>query len=223
LLFREKSFKIHELMHHIVEFLTLLIVKIIEASGYFGVFTLMTFESALIPIPSEITMTFSGFLASEGKMSLFTLCLVGGFANLIGSLLAYWLGFWGQEHFVRTLIKKYGKFILVSEDEFDKSMKWFKKYGESIAFFSRLMPIVRTFISLPCGIAKMNLWKFSYLTLIGAIIWSFILANIGFILGSNWSKLEVYYRKYELLIGTLLIGLVIYFIWHKIKKIKGCR
>jgi len=208
-------------MHHIVEFFTLLIVKTIEAGNYFGVFTLMTFESALIPIPSEITMTFSGFLASEGKMNLFALCLVGGFANLVGSLLAYWLGFWGQEHFVRTLIKKYGKFILVTENEFDKSMKWFKKYGESIAFFSRLMPIVRTFISLPCGIAKMNLWKFSCFTLIGSLLWSFLLAFIGFTLGSNWNKLEIYYRKYELLIGTLLIALVIYFIWHKIKKIKG--
>ena len=107
--------------------------------------------------------------------------------------------------------------------DFDKSMKWFKKYGESIAFFSRLMPIVRTFISLPCGIAKMNLWKFSYLTFIGSTIWSFMLAYIGFMLGSNWNKLEIYYRKYELLIGTILIGLIVYFILHKIKKIKGDR
>jgi membrane protein DedA with SNARE-associated domain len=206
-------------MEHLAGF----IIHIIDKIGYAGVFVLMMLESALIPIPSEVTMTFSGYLVSLGKMNLFFLSFVGALANLVGSLLAYWLGYWGEEKFIRKLIIKYGRYLLVSVDEFDHSLIWFDKYGENITFFSRLMPIVRTFISLPAGLAKMNLIRFSTLTFIGSFIWSLLLSSIGFVLGKNWKSLEVYYRKFEYVIAALIIVGIVFYIFHKIKKMKNSK
>lgn len=180
----------------------------------------MTAESALIPIPSEVTMTFAGFLASTGRFNLILVIFVGALANLVGSILAYWLGYWGEETVIRDLIKKYGKFLLITEDEYDRAEKWFRKYGESITFFSRILPVVRTFISLPAGIAEMNFWRFSIFTFIGSLIWSAFLTYIGFALGKNWNTLHVYYQKFELLIIGGVILLVGYYIFHKVQKLR---
>ncbi len=192
----------------------------IERIGYLGVFILMTLESALIPIPSEITMPFAGYLVSENKMNLHILAFTGGFANLVGSILAYWLGFWLEDRLIRKWIRKYGKFLLISEDEYDRVERWFRKYGEQIVFFSRLMPAVRTFISLPAGVAKTNFTKFCILTFLGSLIWSYFLSYIGFFLGKNWSSIEVYYRKFEYLIVVGFITLIVWFFVHKVKGIK---
>jgi len=185
-----------------------------------GIFLLMTAESALIPIPSEVTMPFSGFLVSLGKFNLYFVIFTGAFANLAGSWLAYWLGYWVEDHILRSWIRKYGKYLLISEHEYDRSEKWFLKYGESIVFFSRVLPIVRTFISLPAGIAKMKFWKFSYLTFLGSLIWSIFLTLIGFYLGKNWNSIEVYYRKFEYLIVGLILIAGVWFVLHKLKALR---
>lgn len=211
------------MVESIVSFFTNIIIQIINFSGYWGVFGLMTAESALIPIPSEITMTFAGYLASTGRFNLWLIIFVGAFANLIGSILAYWLGYWGEETVIRDLIKKYGKYLLITEHEYDRAERWFRKYGERITFFSRVLPVVRTFISLPAGIAEMNFWKFSIFTFIGSFIWSGFLAYIGFILGKNWNSLHIYYQKFEyFIIGSLLL-LVVYYILHKISKLRNIK
>jgi membrane protein DedA with SNARE-associated domain len=176
-------------------------------------------ESALIPIPSEVTMPFAGFLASTGKFNVILVVLIGAFANLVGSWIAYGLGYWGEETVIRNLIKKYGKYLLISEDEYDRSEKWFRKYGEKIVFFSRVLPIVRTFISLPAGIAEMNFWKFSVFTFIGSLIWSGALTYVGFVLGKNWHSLEGYYRKFEYVIVAAIVIAAIYYLYHKWQKI----
>jgi membrane protein DedA with SNARE-associated domain len=207
-------------MSQIINFVTHFIISFIDKSGYLGIFTLMAAESALIPIPSEVTMTFAGYLVTLGKFNLYWVIIVGAFANLFGSLLAFYLGYYGGETVVRNLIKKYGKFVLIDVRELDRSEKWFRKYGEKIVFFSRILPIVRTFISLPAGIAKMNIWKFSIFTLVGSLIWSGILAYIGVVLGANWKLLEVYYRKFELVIVAAGIVIVAYYIWHKLRKFR---
>jgi len=208
------------MLNQIVAFLTNLIIDIIGKTGYWGVFALMAAESALIPFPSEVTMPFAGYLASLGKMNVYILIFVGAFANLFGSILAYWLGYWGEETFVRKLIQKYGKFLLITENEYDRSERWFRKYGEKITFFSRLLPVVRTFISLPAGIAEMNFVKFCIYTFTGSLLWSGLLAYIGFALGKNWHSLEGYYRKFEYVIIFAVAALAIYYIIHKIKKLK---
>jgi membrane protein DedA with SNARE-associated domain len=180
----------------------------------------MTAESALIPFPSEVTMPFAGYLSSLGRLNVYWVIVVGALANLFGSILAYWLGYWGEETFVRKLIKKYGKFFLITMSEYDRSEKWFRKYGEKIVFFSRVLPVVRTFISLPAGIAEMNFTKFCIFTFVGSLIWSALLTYIGFVLGNNWHSLEGYYRKFEYVIIFAALALVLYYIIHKIKKLR---
>lgn len=197
-----------------------LITNSISSWGYLGVFILMTLESALIPIPSEVTMPFAGFLVGLGKLNFWLIVIIGSLANLFGSLLAYALGYWGQERFVRQLVKKYGKYLLITYDEVETAERWFRQRGELIAFGSRLMPVVRTFISLPAGFSQMNVIKFSIYTFLGAFIWSGVLAYLGVILGENWNLLEVYFRKFDILIIGLGIGVIAFYVWYKLRKIK---
>ncbi len=196
------------------------IIHFISTLGYFGVFILMTLESALIPIPSEVTMPFSGSLIASGQFNFWVLVIVGTVGNLVGSLLAYWLGAWGQEAVVRKVIVKYGKYILVSEHEYDRSETWFRNHGELMVFASRVLPVLRTFISLPAGVAKMNLPRFIIYTTVGSFIWSFILTKIGVTLGANWQSLEGYFRKFDVVIVVFCVGVVAWYIWHKLKKVK---
>ncbi len=204
-----------------IEILGSYIINLISSTGYAGVFLLMTLESALIPIPSEITMPFAGSLVQLGKFDLWAVVIVGALGNLFGSLLAYALGYWGGENIVRVVIRKYGKYVLVSEHEFDKSQKWFSKYGELIVFLSRIMPVLRTFISLPAGIAKMNLMKFIVYTVVGSLIWSLLLTYVGVSLGQNWNSLEVYFRKFDLVIVVVLGLTVLAYFYHKFKKVRA--
>lgn len=192
----------------------------ISTFGYPAIFILMTLESALIPIPSEVTMPFAGFLVGLGKMNFLAVVLLGALGNLVGSLAAYALGNFGQERVVRKLVKTYGKYLLISLEEVDQAESWFRTHGGKIAFFSRLLPIVRTFISLPAGIAKMNVFRFSIFTFIGSLIWSTFLAYLGFILGQNWKSLEVYFRKFDILIVLGSIALLVFYVYRKIQKIK---
>lgn len=203
-----------------LELLSQFIIHLIQTTGYFGIFILMTLESALIPIPSEVTMPFSGFLVSQGQLSLPFVILAGALGNLIGSLIAYWVGYILEETVILSLIDKYGKFILISRHEYEKSLHWFKKYGEAIAFFSRLLPAVRTFISLPAGLSEMNVWKFSIYTFLGSLIWTTFLTYVGIITGNNWKSLEPYYRKFEYAIAAVLILGILYYVNHKLKILK---
>ncbi|OGH07380.1 MAG: hypothetical protein A2171_02670, partial [Candidatus Levybacteria bacterium RBG_13_35_9] len=177
-----------------IEILTGFIIQFIESTGYLGIFLLMTLESALIPIPSEVTMPFAGFLVEQGKLNFWAVVLAGAFGNLIGSLIAYALGFYLEEHIILKLVKKYGKFLLVTEHDYLKGVSLLKKYGDFVAFSSRLLPAVRTFISLPAGLAEMNVWKFSFYTFLGSFIWSAFLTYIGVYFGNEWHALEPIYR-----------------------------
>jgi membrane protein DedA with SNARE-associated domain len=203
-----------------ITFLAHWIINSISSWGYAAIFLLMALESALVPIPSEVTMPFAGFLVGLGKLHFGLVVLIGALANLFGSLLAYALGYWGQEKFVRQLIKKYGKYLLVTYHEVETAEKWFRQKGELIAFGSRLLPVVRTFISLPAGFAQMNPLKFSLYTFLGALFWSAVLTFLGVILGENWSILEVYFRKFDVLILLSGLGLVVFYIWFKLRKFK---
>lgn len=197
-----------------------LIIQLIQGTGYFGIFILMGLESALIPIPSEITMPFSGFLAQQGTLNIYLIIVVGTVANLAGSLLAYWIGYALEETVLLKLIRKYGKFILVDEHDYNRAKGWFDKYGDKIVFASRLLPGVRTIISLPAGMFEMNLKKFVIYTTVGCLIWSAFLTYVGYILGANWALLDPYYRKFEYVIVAVLILAVLWYINHKLKVTK---
>lgn len=190
------------------------IINTISASGYGGVTFLMALESACIPIPSEIIMPFSGYLVFVEKFSFWPVVLWGTVGNLLGSVVAYFVGFYGG----RPLIEKYGKYILISHEELEEAERWFKKYGQISIFFSRMLPVVRTFISLPAGIAKMPFWKFSFYTFAGSLPWAFVLTYAGLIMGQNWTELEVYFRKFDWLAVIIILGVVA---WWFIRRLKS--
>jgi membrane protein DedA with SNARE-associated domain len=186
------------------------IIEVISTTGYIGITVLMALESACIPIPSEIIMPFSGFLVFEGHFVFWLVVIWGAIGNLIGSIAAYLVGFYGG----RPLIKKWGKYFLVSSSDLERADRWFDKYGQLAVFFGRLLPIIRTFISLPAGLSRMNFKKFSFYTLAGSLPWSFALTYAGLIMGRNWSALEVYFKKFDLVIGGLIIFLIVWWLWR---------
>lgn len=197
------------------------LTALVASYGIWAIFLLMTLESALIPIPSEITMPFAGFLAGLGLLNFWVVVFVGATGNLFGSLLAFWLGATKGERWVRIAIKKWGKWLLISENELERAKELFKKYGQGISFASRLLPVVRTFISLAAGIAKMDVVLFSSFTILGSFIWSFFLAWLGLKLGENWQEVEPYFRKFEYAIVAGLIVLVALYIRAHLKRIKS--
>src|SRR3990167_7825067 len=200
-----------------IEFATNLIIQFIENTGYCGVFILMTLESALIPIPSEITMPFAGFLVQRGELNLLLVILTGAFANLFGSLIAYGAGFYLEEHVILKLLKKYGRYLLLSIGEYERSLKWLSKHGDAVAFFSRVLPGVRTFISLPAGLSEMNIFKFALYTFLGSLMWSGFLTYVGVYFGENWHALEPYFRKFQIAIVATFIFLALIYLNHKLE------
>lgn len=185
--------------------------------GYPGIVLTMAIESALIPLPSEIIMPFSGFLVTIGKFSLLGVAIAGAAGNVIGSLIAYAIGYYGHEKLVRRFIRKFGKWILVSEHELDVTEQLLHKYKDLVVLGSRVVPGIRTVISLPCGFAKLPLFRFITLTFIGSLVWSYFLAWIGFVLGQNWRTIGPYFHKADAVIVLLIVGAIGFYIYHKLK------
>jgi len=190
------------------------IIYVISSLGYGGIVLLMAIESANIPLPSEIIMPFSGFLIAQGQFNLWWVGLAGAVGCLVGSVLSYFLGAWGG----RPLIEKYGKYILISHHDLDLADRWFNKYGEITVFFARLLPVIRTFISFPAGISRMNFWKFSLYSFLGSLPWSLALAYIGQRMGENWETLRKYFHGADwIILGLIFIGIV-WWVWRHLKQ-----
>jgi len=198
----------------IIDALANFVTLVISHLGYPGVFLLMALESACIPIPSEFIMPFSGFLVATGEMNFWLAVLMGSFGNLAGSWLAWWVGHKGG----RPLVEKYGKYILLSHNDLDTADRYFNKYGQNTVLFTRLMPVIRTFISLPAGIAKMDFKKFSIYTFIGVIPFTAALTYAGVKLRENWDGLQPYFHKFDLVILLFLILGIIWYIFRHIKR-----
>ena len=178
----------------------------------------MAIESALIPLPSEIIMPFSGFLASAGRFDINLVALMGALGNVIGSLIAYAIGFYGHEKLIRRSIRKFGGWILISEKESDETEKLLYRFKDLVVSGSRVVPGIRTVISLPCGFAKLPLGRFIVLTFLGSLIWSYFLAWIGFVLGQNWHDIGPYFHKLDVVIVAVIVGALLFYIYHKIRK-----
>ena len=201
----------------IIEILAKFIIDTISSSGYLGIVILMGIESACIPLPSEIIMPFSGYLVFRGDFELFRTGLAGAFGCVVGSVPAYYLGLYGG----RPLVERYGKYVLISHRDLDLAERWFERYGDWAIFFSRLLPVVRTFISFPAGVARMNFTRFVIYTFIGSFPWCLGLAYVGMKLGENWDTLGVYFHRFDILIGILIALGVLYYVWHHLKGRKG--
>jgi len=180
-------------------------VDVVEAMGLWGVFVLMLLESACIPVPSEATMLFAGFNVSDGEYSLFAAVMVGSVANLVGSWLAYWVGYAGRV----DIVEKHGHKVFIRKHHLEWADRWFERYGDATVFFSRMLPIIRTFISLPAGVARMPFWRFSILTFLGCVPWVLMLTFIGKEAGDNWEswKDSLHYFDYAVA-ASIVIGII---------------
>lgn len=193
--------------------ITNFITQTIDQLGYTGVALLMAIESAAIPLPSEIIMPFSGFLIESGRFSLFGLGLAGAVGSVIGSIMTYALGYYGG----RPLIIKYGRYVLITEHDLRLTERFFEKFGKLSTFLGRILPVVRTFISIPAGIGKVPFLPFVFYTFLGSFIWSYFLAWLGLKLGENWHTLESYFRKFDLVIGIAVALFIAYWTQRHIK------
>lgn len=185
------------------------VITMISKFGYTGILITMAIESACIPLPSEIIMPFSGYLVSTGQFSMLGVTMAGAIGNVLGSLMAYYVGVWGG----RPFVERYGPYFLVSRRDLEMADRWFLKYGEAAVLISRMLPVVRTFISLPAGIVRMNVPKFVLFSFIGAVPWCYLLAYIGLKLGERWDGLHEYFHHLDVVIGMVLVLGFVYFLW----------
>ena len=194
----------------LIAILASFIIEVISSSGYLGVVILMAIESACIPLPSEIIMPFSGYLVFRGDFELDRVGLAGAFGCVVGSIPAYYLGLYGG----RPLVERYGKYVLLSHRDLDLADRWFDRWGDWAIFFSRLLPVVRTFISFPAGVARMNFQRFVLYTFLGSFPWCLGLAYLGMKLGQNWNTLGVYFHRFDMVIGGLIVLGIAYYLWR---------
>ncbi|MFC2034037.1 DedA family protein [Chloroflexota bacterium] len=182
-----------------------------------GVVLLMAIESACIPLPSELIMPLSGWMLVKAKSLPVAYVMVAGFYGAlgctIGSIIAYYLGLWGG----RPFLEKYGKYLLISRHDLALADRWFDKSGNWVIFASRLLPVIRTFISFPAGIARMHLIKFLIYTFIGSFIWCTGLAYGGYLMGEHWEQIRILMRPFDPLIGGLIVIAFIFYIYRHIK------
>ncbi len=191
------------------------------AVGYLGVMVAMAIESAMIPLPSELILPYAGFLVSDptqveplthGPWSFWIVVIVATIGNTIGSLIGYAIGAWGG----RPFLERWGRYLLIRPHEIELAERFFDRYGSATAFFSRLLPIVRTFISFPAGVARMPLGRFIAYSTAGAFIWSTVLVYAGTVLGARWEDIRHALQPFDLLVAVAVVALVVLFIWLRL-------
>ncbi|MGI9062024.1 MAG: DedA family protein [Ktedonobacteraceae bacterium] len=215
------------MLAHLTDALTLLITNLYVSTGLIGIILAMAIESCCIPLPSEIVMPLAGVMLVSGKLlpgtnslvGLALIALAGAIGCLIGSIAAYGIGYGGG----RPLMLRYGRYLLISQHDADKADHFFQKWGSATAFFSRLLPVVRTYISLPAGIAKMPFVKFCIYTVLGSFLWSLLLAYVGTIIGGNLAKLSTIFHSFDVVILVVLVVLVALYIWRHIRNDRKAR
>ncbi|MGC2300596.1 MAG: DedA family protein [Acidobacteriaceae bacterium] len=188
------------------------IIAVISASGYSGVALLMAIESACVPLPSEIIMPFAGYLVHTGRLNLLLVATAGALGCNIGSAIAYWIGSWGG----RPFIARYGRFVLLDHHDLDRAEHFFARYGGITVFLARLLPVIRTFIALPAGIAKMPVLRFHLYTFLGSWPWCFTLAWAGMRLGQAWDtdpRFKALFHRFHLGMELIILAGLIWFVW----------
>ena len=216
---------LHKLLSPIILWMTAVLVAV----GPLGVTLLMAIESACIPLPSEVIMPFAGYLAFKGQMTFLGIAagsawgqiwiagLFGAIGCNLGSIPAYELGAWGG----RKAVERYGKYIFLNLEHLDQAHRFFEKFGRWAIIIGRMLPVIRTFIALPAGIAKMDRTQFHLYTFLGSLPWCLGLAWVGYKLGERWDTLGVYFHKFDMVIGAVLVAGCAWFVWHHLRARKG--
>jgi membrane protein DedA with SNARE-associated domain len=199
------------LIENLIAKLGLFVISVISSIGYLGVMALMAIESACIPLPSEVIMPFSGYLVYTGQFNLWLVALAGAIGCNVGSAVAYEIGYYGG----RPLVERYGSYILLSKNELDRTEHFFARFGDITVLISRMLPVVRTFIALPAGVARMPRLRFHLYTFIGSFPWCLGLAYLGMKAGENWKYLGKYFHQFDKIIGALILLAIIWFVWSR--------
>lgn len=197
----------------VLEFVGRFIVSVISQTGYLGIVLLMGIESACIPLPSEVIMPFSGYLVSVGRFRLGWVALAGALGCNAGSLVAYYVGSLGG----RPLVEKYGRYFLVTHHDLEMADRFFARYGDWAVFLARLLPVIRTFIAFPAGVARMNFLRFNIYTFLGSLPWCWVLAYAGLKLGERWTTLRTYFHRFDTVIGILIVLAAVWFVHNRWK------
>lgn len=189
---------------YLIDLLARVVTGTISAIGYPGIFLLMVMDGTFTPIPSELILPFSGFLASTGQLSIVWIALVGALGNMVGAMVSYAIGYYGG----RPFILKYGKYVFIKEKELHRAEKFFERWGAFAIILSRNLPFFRMFISLPAGIAEMNFPRFVFDSFIGSIPWCLAFTYLGFVLGSNWMAIRKYSGVLDMIALICLLAFI---------------
>ena len=198
----------------VISVLSVFIIGVISSAGYLGIVVLMAIESACIPLPSEVIMPFSGYLVYAGRFHLLWVATAGAIGCNLGSVIAYEVGFFGG----RPLVERYGSYILLSQGELGWADRFFVRWGSAAVFIARLLPVIRTFIALPAGIARMPRLRFHVYTFVGSWPWCFALAYVGMKLGEQWEtdpRLKLWFHRFDALIVAALLAGALAFLWSR--------
>jgi membrane protein DedA with SNARE-associated domain len=198
------------------------VTHVIDVGGYAGIVALMGIESACIPLPSEIIMTFTGYLVYLGRFNLLLAATAGAVGCNLGSVAAYWIGAVGG----RPLVERYGRWVLMSHHDLDRMTLFFEKYGSITVLLGRLLPVVRTFIAFPAGIARMHQGKFHIYTFVGSWPWCFVLAYVGMKLGQAWDtdpRFHAWFHRFHLSVEIALVVGVVWFVWTHVRRVREAK
>jgi membrane protein DedA with SNARE-associated domain len=209
------------MLAQLLEQLRILLENIILGFGYVGITLVMFVENIFPPIPSEIIIPFSGFLVREGRLEFFLVLIATTVGALLGAIVFYYLGALLGEVRVRLLFNKYGKWVLLSEKDFDHALSFFNKHSGSVVFWARFLPGLRSLISIPAGVAKMNLGTFLIFTTCGTVIWNVLLLTAGIYLGENWESVLIFIDRFEMIIYTLFLALLTFWLVKRIRLLRA--
>lgn len=215
------------MLSNLTDLLTHLITNLYISTGLLGIALAMAIESCCIPLPSELVMPIAGIMLSQGKilqgtnplLGIFLVALAGSVGGLIGSIVAYGIGYKGG----RPLMLRYGRYVLISQHDADLADRFFQRYGSAAAFLSRLMPVVRTYISLPAGITKMPFGKFCLYTFLGSLPWCFLFAYVGTVIGANLGVLSPIFHALDVVILVAIVALIVLYVWIHLRNDRKAR
>jgi len=193
------------------------IISIMEQLGYFGIALLMFLDNVFPPIPSEVIMPSAGFAASKGQLLLSGVIIAGSFGSLLAAALLYWVGRKIPNQSIFNWVDRYGKYLFIKSEDVKKALDWFEKYGHRVVFFGRMVPAVRSLISIPAGMSHMPFWKFMLYSSVGPIIWTTFLACVGYYFGNNIELMQQIFSRVGYVIIVIVLILVAYFFYKKSK------
>jgi membrane protein DedA with SNARE-associated domain len=206
-----------ELVNTLLGWLLAFVHGTVDLLGYAGVILMMAVESCNIPLPSEVIMPYAGYLVQRGMMNFHLAAWAGAFGCVLGSVPSYWLGWYGG----RPFLEKYGHWLLLTRHDLDTADRWVRRYGDWAFFICRMLPVVRTFISLPAGVLRARFWPFVIFTFAGSLVWCYALVWVGVVFGNNLEVFQVYWHKFEVLVVLVILALGAWYIWRHVRHFRA--